>query len=319
MKVFLAGGTGAVGQRLVPRLVAAGHDVVATTRSAKKAEGLRRAGAQPVIVHGLDEAAMTEAVSRAEPFAVIHEMTALTGASDLRRWDRWFAATNELRTRGTDILIRAAQLAGARRLVAQSFTGWPNAREGGPVKSEADPLDPNPPAAMRRSLQAIRHLEREVTCAGGLESIVLRYGTFYGPTTIDDYARMLRKRKLPIIGDGSGIWSFIHLDDAAAATLAALELGDPGTFNVVDDEPAPVSEWVPYLAALVDAKPPRRIPTWLGRVVAGDVAVSMMTRIRGSSNAKAKHELAWAPRYPSWRDGFREALRVAPPALTQAA
>ena len=313
MKVFVAGGTGVVGQRLVPRLVAAGHEVVSTTRNPKKTETVRQAGAQPVVVDGLDERAMVEAVSRAEPQVVIHEMTGLAGANDLRHWDRWFATTNELRTRGTDILIRAAQLGGAQRLIAQSFTGWPNIREGGPVKTENDPLDPSPPAAMRESLDAIRYLERAVGAAHGLEGIVLRYGTLYGPATMHDYTVMLRKRKLPIIGDGAGIWSFVHLDDAAAATVAALDRGAPDTYNVVDDDPAAESEWVPYLAELVGAKPPRRIPVWLARIAAGEVAVSMMTQIRGSSNAKAKRELGWEPRYRSWRDGFCEALNQASP------
>jgi 2-alkyl-3-oxoalkanoate reductase len=312
MKVFLAGGTGVIGERLIPRLIDAGHDVVATTRSQKKAEQLRQTGAHPAVVDGLDESAVVTAVGRAEPEVVIHEMTALEGAADLRHWDRWFATTNELRTRGTDNLIRAAQLGGARRFVAQSFTGWPNVREGGPVKTEADPLDPSPPAAMRRSLDAIRYLERAVLRAQGLEGIVLRYGTLYGRATMDDYARMLRKRKLPIIGDGAGVWSFVHLDDAAAATVSAIDRGEPGTCNVVDDEPARASEWVPYVAELVGAKRPRRIPAWLGRITAGEVAVSMMTRIRGSSNARAKRELAWEPLYRSWRDGFRDALDGAP-------
>jgi 2-alkyl-3-oxoalkanoate reductase len=312
MKVFVAGGTGVVGQRLIPRLVDAGHDVVATTRSPRKAEELRRVGAQPAVVDGLDEQAVVDAVGRAEPQVVVHEMTALAGNPDMRRWDRWFATTNALRTRGTDYLIRAARLAGARRLIAQSFTGWPNVREGGRVKTEADPLDPQPPAAMRQSLEAIRHLEREVGGAEGLDGVVLRYGTLYGPATMDDYAEMLHKRRLPIIGDGAGVWSFIHLDDAAAATVSALDRGEPDTYNIVDDDPAPVSEWIPYLAELVGAKPPRRIPAWLARVAAGEVAVSMMTRIRGSSNAKAKRELGWEPRYPSWRDGFRDALGETP-------
>jgi nucleoside-diphosphate-sugar epimerase len=312
MKVFVAGGTGVVGQRLVPRLVDAGHDVIATTRVPRKAEELQRVGAQPVVVDGLDEQAVVEAVRRAEPQVVVHEMTALAGNPDMRRWDRWFATTNELRTRGTNYLIHAARLAGARRFIAQSFTGWPNVREGGPVKTEADPLDPKPPAAMRRSMEAIRYLERAVSDAEDLEGVVLRYGTLYGPATMDDYTEMLRKRRLPIIGDGAGIWSFIHLDDAAGATVAALDRGDPVTYNIVDDDPAPVSEWIPYLAELVGAKPPRRIPAWLARVAAGEVPVSMMTRIRGSSNAKAKRELGWEPRYPSWRDGFRDSLGETP-------
>jgi nucleoside-diphosphate-sugar epimerase len=306
MKVFVAGGTTVIGRRLVPALVSAGHDVVATTRAPRRADEVRRLGAEPAIVDGLAEHALAEAVRGAEPEVVIHEMTALGGGDDLRHFDRWFATTNELRTKGIDYLIGAARVAGARRFIAQGYTGWSNIREGGPVKDEDDPLDPDPPAAMRRSLEAIRYLEREVTHAQGLEGIVLRYGSLYGPGTAmsNGYVEMVRKRRLPIIGDGGGVWSFVHVDDVAAATVAAAEGGAPGIYNIVDDDPAPVSAWLPHLARLSGAKPPRRLPVWLGRLAAGEVGVSMMTRIRGSSNAKAKRELDWKPRYPSWRDGF---------------
>ena len=307
MKVFVAGGTGAIGKRLVPQLVAAGHDVVATTRSIKGTDQVHALGAHPAIVDGLDEGAVLEAVSRAQPEVVIHEMTALGGPMDLRHFDRWFATTNELRTRGTDYLIRAAQQAGsARRLIAQSYTGWPNIREGTAVKDEDDPLDPDPPKWMRESLAAIRHVEKTVPAAEGLEGVVLRYGALYGPGTSvsNEIAEMLRKRKFPIVGDGAGVWSFIHVDDAAAATVAALDHGGPGIYNIVDDDPAPAREWLPYLAAQVGAKPPRRVPAWLGRIAAGEVPVSTMTRIRGSSNAKARRELGWEPRQKSWRQGF---------------
>jgi nucleoside-diphosphate-sugar epimerase len=306
MKVFVAGGTGAVGKRLVPQLVAAGHEVVATTRSSKGTETLRALGAEPVIADGLDESSMTEAVDAAQPEVVIHEMTALGGQSDLRHFDRWFATTNELRTRGTDYLIRAAQRVGARRLIAQSYTGWNNIREGGAIKDESDPLDPDPVKEMRESLAAIRHVEQVVPAADGLEGVVLRYGSLYGPGTsvTTEFPELLRKRRFPIVGDGGGVWSFIHVDDAAAATVAALDRGAPGIYNVVDDDPAPAREWMPFLAEQVGAKPPWRVPTWLGRIAAGAVAVSWMTRIRGSSNAKARRELGWEPRYPSWREGF---------------
>jgi nucleoside-diphosphate-sugar epimerase len=305
MRVLVAGAAGAIGRRLVPQLVAAGHDVAATTRSYAKAEELRRLGAEPVVVDGLDVPAVNEAVRDAAPDAIVHQMTALAGKTDLRRFDRWFARTNELRTTGTDILLAAARDAGVGRLVAQSYTGWTNPATGGPVKTELDPLDPQPLPAQRESLAAIRHVEQAVPAAGGL---VLRYGNFYGPGASDELVELVRKRRLPVIGDGAGIWSWIHLDDAAAATVVALERGDPGVYNVTDDEPAPVSEWLPHLAQAVGAKPPLHVPKWLGRAMAGSVASRWMTEARGSSNEKAKRELAWQPAWPSWREGFREGL-----------
>lgn len=312
MRVFVAGASGVIGHRLVPKLIANGHEVVATTRTPEKIEKLRALGAEAMVVDGLDASAVAEAVARAEPEVVIHQMTALTGAGNLRRFDDEFAVTNELRTRGTDHLLAAAEASGARRFSAQSFTGWASTREGGQVKTEEGPLDPNPPAAQRKTLEAIRYLETAVTNAPSIEGLVLRYGVFYGPGTSigegGDVVEMVRRRRLPIIGAGTGIWSFIHVDDAAAATLAAVERGAPGIYNIVDDEPAAVSEWLPYLAECLGAKPPRRVPTWLGRLAAGEVGVSMMTQIRGSSNAKAKRELGWHPRYKSWRDGFRSGL-----------
>jgi nucleoside-diphosphate-sugar epimerase len=234
-------------------------------------------------------------------------MTALAGKPDLRHFDRMFATTNQLRTAGTDYLIRAAQQAGARRLIVQSYAGWPNIREGGAVKTEEDPLDPNPPKWQRQSMAAFLHLEQVVPAAEGLEGVVLRYGSLYGPgtgMTSSEVVELLRKRQFPIVGDGAGVWSFIHVADAVSATVAALERGAPGIYNVVDDDPAPAAEWIPHLAKAIGAKPPRRVPVWLGRILAGEVPVSMMTRIRGSSNAKAKRELDWEPRHPSWREGF---------------
>lgn len=307
MKVFVAGGTGAIGTQLVPQLVAAGHDVVATSRSANGAEEVQRLGAEPAIVDGLDEQGLVEAVGRARPEVVIHQMTALAGKVDFRRFDRWFATTNELRTKGTDYLIRAARQARARRLIVQSYSGWPNIREGSAVKSEEDPLDPDPPKLQRESMAAIRHIESTVPAVEGLEGVVLRYGGLYGPGTGVTSAEgidLIRKRRFPVVGDGGGVWSFVHTSDAASATVAALDHGAPGVYNVVDDEPAPAREWLPYLAEVIGAKPPRRVPVWLGRIAAGEVPVSMMTRIRGSSNAKAKRELGWQPRYASWREGF---------------
>ncbi|HEX3263117.1 MAG TPA: NAD(P)-dependent oxidoreductase [Solirubrobacterales bacterium] len=307
MKVFVAGGTGAIGEQLLPQLVAAGHTVVATTRSPKGAEEIQGLGAEPAIADGLNAHDLTEAVRHAQPEVVIHEMTALSGKVDFRHFDRWFATTNELRTKGTDTLVRAAQDVGARRLIVQSYSGWPNIREGGAMKTEEDPLDPHPAKWQRESMAAIRHIERTVPAAEGLEGVALRYGGLYGPdtgVTSSQGLDLFRKRQFPIVGDGAGVWSFIHTADAASATVAAVENGAPGVYNVVDDDPAPASEWIPYLAEVIGAKPPWRIPVWLGRIVAGEVPVTVMTSIRGSSNAKAKRELGWQPRYASWREGF---------------
>jgi nucleoside-diphosphate-sugar epimerase len=314
MRVFVAGATGAVGRQLLPQLAGQGHRVTATTRDPAKAGRLRALGAEPAVVDGLDAAAVGEAVARAEPEVVIHQMTSLAGMSgNLRRFDRDFAVTNELRTAGTDHLLAAAAAAGARRFVAQSYTGWDNIREGGPVKTEEDPLDPDPPAAQRQTLAAIRHLEQVVPGAAPMEGIVLSYGSFYRPGASDTFAEPIRKRKVPVIGDGAGIWSFLHISDAAAAAVAALEHGTPGVYNIVDDEPARVAEWLPFLAQAIGAKAPYRVPAWLGRLAAGEVGVSMMTQIRGSSNAKAKRELGWQPAWPSWRQGFRHGLAAAEP------
>jgi nucleoside-diphosphate-sugar epimerase len=306
MRVFVAGASGAIGRRLVPQLVAAGHEVTATTRSGGKLEALRALGADAVAVDGLDAAAVGEAVARAEPDAIIHQMTALSGRPDLRRFDRWFAATNDLRRRGTENLLAAAEATGVGRFLAQSFTGWNNARTGSAVKREDDPLDPSPAKAQRESLAAIRFLERAVLEAP-LEGIVLRYGSLYGPGASEELVELVRKRRFPVVGDGAGVWSWVHVDDAASATVAALERGRRGVYQVVDDDPAPVAEWLPFLAQAAGAKPPRRVPAWLGRLAAGEAAVQWITTGRGASNAKAKRELGWRPARPSWRDGFREA------------
>ena len=314
MRVFVAGGAGAIGTRLVPLLVARGHRVAATTTSSGKLELLRSLGAEPVLLDALDGAAVGEAVARAEPDAIIHELTSLSGKPDMRRFDQWFATTNALRTRGTQHLLAAAEAAGVGRFVAQSFTGWTNARTGGPVKTEEDALDAEPAKAQRETLAAIRFLEESVVGAP-LEGIVLRYGSFYGPGASDALVELVRKRQLPLVGGGRGVWSWIHLDDAAAATVAALERGRRGIYNVVDDEPSPVAEWLPALAEAAGAKPPLAIPAWLGRLVAGDAAVRWMKSGRGASNAKAKRELGWQPRYTTWRIGFHEGL--ADPAAAQ--
>jgi 2-alkyl-3-oxoalkanoate reductase len=303
MRIFVAGATGALGERLVPQLVERGHEVAGTTRTSAKAEGLKAAGADPVVLDLLDRDAVRAAVLAARPDAIVHEATALAGVSDFKDFDGSFEATNRLRTEGTDALLAAAREAGVERFVAQSFAGWPYAREGGPVKSEDDPLDQAPVESMDDTLAAIRHLERAVVAANG---VVLRYGGLYGSPE-DPQAELVRRRRFPIVGDGDGVLSFVHLDDAASATVLAVERGAPGVYNVVDDEPAPVREWLPELASILGAKPPRRVPRWLARLLAGEAAVVLMTEVRGASNAKAKRELGWTLRYPSWRQGFAAA------------
>jgi 2-alkyl-3-oxoalkanoate reductase len=303
MKVFVTGATGAIGSRLVPQLVERGHEVIGTSRSAERADRLRAQGADPVVLDVLDREAVQETVAAARPDAIVHEATALSGLRDLKNFDEAFAETNRLRAEGTDVLLAAARKAGVERFVAQSFAGWPYARENGTVKTEEDPLDPAPVPTMRETHEAIRHLEEAATDARG---IALRYGGFYGSPD-DAQLELVRKRRFPIVGDGGGIFSFIHLEDAAAATVLAVERGAPGVYNIVDDEPAPAREWLPVLAEIIDAKQPRRVPRWLARVAAGEAAVVLMTESPGVSNAKAKRELGWTLRYPSWRGGFRAA------------
>ena len=313
MRVMVAGATGAIGAGLVPLLVARGHTVIGLTRSAEKAEALKRLGAEPVVVDALDGAGVRAAALAVRPEVVVHELTALK-AIDLAHFDRAFAATNRLRTEGLDVLIAAARECGARRFVAQSFCGWPYARQGGPVKTEEDPLDPSPPREFANSLNAIRHLEGAVAGERAFDGLALRYGGFYGPhsgvfdgSTVDQ----VRRRRMPLIGDGGGWWSFLHVDDAAEATAIAVEKGAPGLYNIVDDDPAPVREWLPALARMLGAKPPRRIPRWLARLAAGEHLVVMMTENRAGSNAKARRELGWTPAHPSWRRGFAEVLSAA--------
>ncbi len=307
MRVLVAGATGVVGRQLVPQLIAAGHQVTGTTRSSEKADLLRAAGADAAVVDGLDAIAVGEVVAKAEPEVVIHQMTALSGDFDLRHFARTFDVTNKLRTSGADNLLAAAQAAGARRIIAQSYAGFPNIRSGGPVKTEDDPYDPDPPKDMRAALEAIKYLERAVA-ASPLEGIVLRYGALYGPGASDVMVDILKRRQMPVVGNGAGVWSFLHVQDAASAAVAALDHGEPGVYNVVDDEPAPVSEWLPVLAASIGAKPPLRVPAWLGRLMAGEAALSLMTQVRGASNGKAKRELGWAPAWSTWRDGFARGL-----------
>jgi nucleoside-diphosphate-sugar epimerase len=312
MKVFVAGATGALGMYLVPRLIAAGHDVTAMTRSAAKVHAIRELGASPVVADALEPDAVARAVAKARPDAIVHELTALAGASDMRHFDRDFALTNRLRTEATDHLLSAGRAVGVQRFVAQSFAGWPFERSGGPVKTEADPLDPSPVQAMRSTLDAIRYLEAAVAGADFTTGIVLRYGGFYGPGTSlsahGEHAEMVRKRKFPVVGSGAGTWSFIHIEDAADATVIAVERGARGIYNIVDDEPAAVAEWLPALAGMLGAPPPHRVPRVLGRLLAGEAAAVMMTEVRGASNAKAKRVLGWQPRHPSWREGFAGAV-----------
>jgi nucleoside-diphosphate-sugar epimerase len=300
MRVFVVGASGAIGTRLVPQLIDAGHQVVGTCHNPKNIDRLHAMGAEPVVLDLLDAEAVRQAVADAKPDAVVHQATALAGLSDFKHFDRSFAQTNRLRTRGTDALIRAAQDTGVERIVAQSFASHRYARVGGPVKSEEDPLDPTPVPAAKESNAAMRYLDGAVTAAGG---IALRYGGFYGEPD-DAFVQAIRMRKFPIVGDGGGVWSLIHLDDAAAATVLALEHVGPATYNIVDDEPVTTTVMLTEIARIVGARPPRRFPKFLAKLFAGEAAVTMATESRGASNAKAKRELGWTLRYPSWRQGF---------------
>jgi len=308
VRVFVAGGTGVIGRRLVPQLVARGHQVTATATGPAKLSLLEQLGADGVVMDGLDAVSVGEAVAAARPDAIVHQMTALSaahaGRPDLKHPDRFFATTIRLRAEGTDHLLAAAEATGVSHVVAQSFGAFNGIREGGWVKTEEEPLDPGP-ASARQGAQALRHLEDAVVKAGGA---ALRYGAFYGPGATDDQVELVRKRMFPLVGGGTGYFSWVHLDDAASATVLAVEQKATGVFNIVDDEPAPASEWLPYLAECAGAKRPMRIPKWLARLLAGEVAVVMMTEGRGFSNAKAKRELGWQLRYPSWRQGFRQEL-----------
>ncbi|HEY6296276.1 MAG TPA: NAD(P)-dependent oxidoreductase [Streptosporangiaceae bacterium] len=308
VRVFVAGGSGAVGRRLVPQLVARGHQVTATATDPAKLSLLKQLGADGVVMDGLDAAAVGEAVAAARPDAIVHQMTALSaahaGQPDLKHPDRFFAATVRLRFEGTDHLLAAAEAIGVSHVVAQGFGAFNGIREGGWVKTEEDPLDPGP-AKAREGAEALGHLEDVVVKAGGA---VLRYGSLYGPGAIDGWVELVRRRRFPLVGGGTGYISWVHLDDAASATVLALEQQANGVFNIADDEPAPASQWLPYLAACAGAKRPWPVPTWVARLLAGEMAVIMMTEGRGFSNAKAKRELGWELRYPSWRQGFREEL-----------
>jgi len=307
MRIFVAGATGAMGKQLVPRLVTAGHQVTGMTRTEAKQNALRALGAEPVIADALDPEQVADVVAQAQPDVIVHQLTAIA-TLDLRHFDRDFALTNRLRTEGTDHLLSAGRAVGVERFIAQSYTSWPYARTGGAVKGEDDPLDPTPAREMRESLAAIRHLEAAVTGADWTEGIVLRYGGFYGPGTSmspgGEQLEMIRKRKFPVVGNGQGMWSFVHIADAAEATVLAVEHGQRGIYNVVDDEPAPVAEWLPAMAESIGAPRPWHVPRFVGRLLAGEAGAVMMTETRGASNAKAKRDLGWEPRHPSWREGL---------------
>jgi nucleoside-diphosphate-sugar epimerase len=297
----------------LPNFVARGHEVVGTTRSAAKTGALRVLGAEPVIVDALDPDSVADVVAKAEPAVIVHQLTTLSGPMDFRHAKRMAAATNRLRTEGTDHLLAAARAVGVRKFVAQSNSAWME-RTGGPVAVENDRIEPNPPADAEELVAALRHLEDGVTGMTWADGIALRYGGFYGPGTgvsaAPDavMAAQIRKRKFPIVGGGGGVWSLVHITDAASATVAAIERGKPGIYHVADDEPAPVRDWLPYLARSLGAEPPRRVPAWIVRLVAGEAAVDMMTQARGISSEKIKRELDWTLRYPSWRTGFTKGL-----------
>jgi nucleoside-diphosphate-sugar epimerase len=311
MKVLVAGATGAMGKQLLPRLVADGHYVVGITRSEAKLGLIRDMGATGVVGDVLDPDDVARMVAQVEPEVIIHQLTALDRPLDTRHFDRGFHDTNRLRTEGTDHLLAAGRAVGVKRFIAQSFAGWPSGRTGAEVTTEDEPLDPSLPEGMRESFEAIHHVEEAVTGANWTEGIVLRYGGFYGPGTSlspegGAQVELLLKRKFPVVGDGGGVWSFVQIEDAAEATVLAVTHGRRGVYNIVDDDPAPVAEWLPAAAQAVGAPPPRHVPRWMGRLFAGEVGVVMMTEVRGASNDKAKRELGWRPRHASWREGFAE-------------
>lgn len=312
MKVLVAGATGGLGRSLVPKLIAAGHEVTGMIRSESGAAGVRAQGAEVVLADGLDAAAVKAAVGSVQPEVVVHQMTALKSGIDFKKFDESFALTNRLRTEGTDNLLAASHAAGVRRIIVQSYAGWNLERGGSPTKTEDVPLDPEPVAATAKTMAGIRHLEAAVTGDEALEGLVLRYASFYGPTGAigkgGELVELIRQRKLPLIGDGSGIWSFIHYDDAADATVRAVTMGDPGIYQIADDDPASAAVWLPEFARILGAKPPRHIPVWLAKLAAGEVAVSAFTQIRGADNSKAKDAFGWQPGYASWRQGFRHGL-----------
>jgi nucleoside-diphosphate-sugar epimerase len=310
MRIFVAGATGALGRQLVPKLVDRGHEVTGMTRTPSKAALVEELGARPVIADALDAEQVASAVAEAEPEVIVHELTSISDLGNMRNLDRAFETTNRLRTVGTDHLLAAGRAVGVKRFVAQSFAAWVYERTGSWVKSEDDPVDPHPIGPIHETFEAIRYVENAVTGADWTTGIALRYGGFYGPGTSlwsgGEHLEPIRQRKFPVAGDGAGVWSFIHIEDAADATVAAIEGGDRGIYNITDDSPEPVREWLPGMAEAIGAPPPRHVPKWLGRLFAGKPGVIMMTELRGASNAKAKRKLGWKPSHPSWRDGFAE-------------
>jgi 2-alkyl-3-oxoalkanoate reductase len=312
MKVFVAGATGGLGRSLVQKLIAAGHEVTGMIRSESSAAGVRAQGAKVVLADGLNADAVKAAVAEARPDVVVHQMTALKGGIDFKRFDKSFALTNRLRTEGTDNLLAASRAAGVRRFVVQSYAGWNLQRGGSMTKTEDVPLDPQPVSATQQTMAGIRHLESVVTGDPSIEGLVLRYANFYGPTGAigkgGEIVELIRKRRLPLIGDGAGVWSFIHYDDAADATVQAVRTGDPGIYQIADDDPATAAVWLPELARILGAKPPLHIPAWLAKAAVGDVGVSAFTKIRGADNSKARDAFSWQPGYASWREGFRHGL-----------
>jgi len=310
VKVLVAGASGAIGRPLVTRLLDAGHEVIGTTRREERAAALRALGAQAVVCDLLDGARAREVVLDARPDAIVDELTSLPQADfDVRRRDI-YDANDRIRSEGTGALLSAAAEAGVRRYVLQSVA-FLYAPEGGPVKDEAARPWTDAPAPFGRSVGVLVENERKLAAAP-LEGIVLRYGFFYGPGTHyasgGAIAEQVRARRFPLVGRATGVSSFVHVADAAAATALALERGGPGVYNVVDDEPAPLRDWLPAYAAALGAKPPRRVPAWLARLLAGPYIAAAATELRGAANAKARAELGWAPLLPSWREGFRAHL-----------
>jgi 2-alkyl-3-oxoalkanoate reductase len=312
VKIFIAGATGAIGKRLVPLLIAAGHRVMGSTRTQGKFDAIRALGAEAVVLDGIDQPGINATIESFRPDVVVHQMTSLSSLKSLKHFDEDFEQTNRLRTLGTEYLLAAARSVGAKKFIAQSYAGWPNDRTGPRVQTEAAPYETNPPASMRKSLQAIVTLESFVRNASGITAIALRYGSFYGPGTSlgadGEVTKLVRHRKFPVVGTGAGIWSFLHIEDAAQATKLAIDRAPAGVYNVVDDEPAEASQWLPYLADCLGAKSPRHIPAWLAKFAIGEAGVLFMTEMRGASNAKAKREFGWQLIYASWREGFRGGL-----------
>jgi len=312
VKIFIAGATGAIGKRLVPLLISEGHRVTGSTRTEGKFDAIRALGAEAVVLDGLDQPAINAAIASFRPDVVVHQMTSLSSLKSLKHFDEDFEQTNRLRTLGTEYLLAAARSVGAKKFIAQSYAGWPNNRTGPRVQTEDAPYETNPPESMRKSLQAIVTLESFVRNASDITAIALRYGSFYGPGTSlgadGDVTNMVRHRKFPVVGTGAGVWSFLHVEDAAQATKLAIDRAPAGIYNIVDDEPAEASQWLPYLADCLDAKPPRHIPVWLAKFAIGEAGVLFMTEMRGASNAKAKREFNWQPAFASWREGFRRGL-----------